>query len=192
MKPALAAVAFVLLALVAWFGWILNDLRLELKRSAETVNRDLPVILANTRQSTETLAEVSRDIKDLRNLAGVQDVPRDETLVAYADSVLDLIESQKDAVIGKEKLIGTALDDPLPAAEWAAGARKEAVWLTFRADGKRELLDRLTESKFGSPWKIQVGGGEPVSLRDWLVEHHPPTAEVAKGAGEEEAAARRE
>jgi hypothetical protein len=184
MKPAFAAAAVVLFLLVGWFGWMLNDLRLELKRSAQTVHRDLPVILANTRKSTETLAEVSRDIKDLRNLAGVEDVPRDETLVAYADSVLDLIESQQDAAVGKEKLIGTALDDPLPAAEWAAGARKEAVWLTLRAKSKRELLDRLTESKFGSPWKIQVGDAEPVPLREWLVEHHPPTAEIAKKAGQ--------
>lgn len=188
MKAALAAVAVVLLGLLVWFGWMLNDLRLELKRSAQTVNRDLPVILANTRQSTETLAEVSRDIKDLRNLAGVEDVPRDTTLVAYADSVLDLIESQKDAVVGTEKLIGTALDDPVPAAEWAAGARKEAVWLTFRAKSKGELLDRLTESKFGSPWKIQFGDAEPVPLRDWLVENHPPTGEVAREADEPEPA----
>lgn len=182
MKPALAAVAVVLLLLLAWSGWMLNDLRLELKRSAQTVNRDLPVILNNTRRSTETLAEVSRDIKDLRNLAGVENAPRDETLVTYADSVLDLVESQREAVVGKEKLIGKALDDPLPAAEWVAGARKEAVWLTFRAKSKRELLDRLTESTFGSPWKIQIGKAEPVPLRDWLVERHPPTAEVAKEA----------
>ncbi len=81
MKIAIAAGLAVMLALAIWFGWMLNDLRLELKRSAQTVNRDLPVILANTRKSTETLAEVSSDIKELRNLAGVEDAPRDKTLV---------------------------------------------------------------------------------------------------------------
>ena len=180
MKPAFAAAAVLLLVAFAWFGWMLDDLRRELKRSARTVNRDLPVILSNTRKTTDTLAEVSRDIKDLRNLAGVEDAPRDETLVAYADALLDLIESQENAAVGTEKLIGTDLSDPLSAAEWVAGARKEAVWLTFRAKSKRELLDRLTESKFGSPWLIRIGDSEPVPLRDWLAENHPQTAEVAK------------
>jgi len=178
MKRLLGAAAVVLLAFAAWFGWMLDDLRRELKRSAQTVNRDLPVILSNTRESSETLAEVSGDIKELRNLAGVEDAPRDKTLVTYADSILDLIESQ-EAIIGTEKLIGKSLSDPLPAAEWAAGARKEAVVLTFRAKSKQELLDRLTESKFGSPWKIQFGEAEPLELKVWLIENHPPTAEVA-------------
>jgi hypothetical protein len=182
MKVALTAASTLFLIVLVWFGWMLNDLRVELKRSAQTVNRDLPVILSNTRKSTDTLAEVSSDIKDLRDLAGVQDAPRDETLVAYADEVLDLIESQPDAAIGTEKLIGKALSEPLPAREWAVGARKEAVWLTFRAKSKRELLDRLTESKFGSPWKIKVGEQTPMALRDWLAENHPPTAEVAREA----------
>lgn len=179
MKSVFATLAVLLLALIGWFGWMLNDLRLELKRSAATVNRDLPVILANTKQSTQTLAEVSDDIKELRNLAGVSDVPRDETLVAYADSVLDLVEAQQ-AVIGTNKLIGSSLSDPQPAAVWGAATRKEAVWLTFRAASKRELLDRLTETKFGSAWQIQFGEDKPLPLRDWLGEHHPPTAEVVK------------
>lgn len=178
MKIAIAVGLAVMLALAAWFGWMLNDLRLELKRSAQTVNRDLPVILANTRKSTETLAEVSSDIKELRNLAGVDDTQRDKTLVTYADSILDLVERQHEAQIGVEKLIGKSLSDPLPAKEWVAGARKEAVWLTFRAKSHAELLDRLTQNKFGTEWKIQFGDEPPQSLRVWLVEHHPPTAEA--------------
>jgi hypothetical protein len=178
MKIALTVGMTLVVALAAWFGWMLNDLRLELKRSAQTVNRDLPVILANTRKSTETLAEVSGDIKELRDLAGVDDAPRDKTLVTYADSVLDLVESQDDAQIGVEKLIGKSLSDPVPAKQWVAGARKEAVWLTFRAKSRAELLDRLTQSKFGSDWQIQFGDEQPESLRSWLVEHHPPTAET--------------
>jgi hypothetical protein len=178
MKIAISAGLAVMLALAIWFGWMLNDLRLEFKRSAQTVNRDLPVILANTRKSTETLAEVSSDIKELRNLAGVEDAPRDKTLVTYADSVLDLIEAQTDAQIGVEKLIGKSLSEPLPAKEWVAGARKEAVWLTFRAKSHAELLDRLMQTKFGSEWKIQFGDEPPQPLRDWLTEHHPQTAEA--------------
>ncbi|MBA3312861.1 MAG: hypothetical protein H0T47_06155 [Planctomycetaceae bacterium] len=186
MKLFLSIAAALGLALAVWFGWLLNDLRLELKRSAQTVNRDLPVILANTRKSTETLAEVSGDIKELRNLAGVDDAPRDQTLVTYADSVLDLIETQADAKIGTEKLIGKSLSDPVPAKEWVAGARKEAVWLTFRAKSRTELLDRLVRTKFGSDWKIQFGDAQPQSLREWLVENHPPTAESAQQPARDE------
>ena len=180
MKAAIAAAGAFLIVLLAWFGWMLNDLRLELKRSAATVNRNLPVILDNTRKTTDTLAEVSRDIKDLRDLAGLQDAPRDETLVTYADEILDLVEQQRDAVIGTEKLIGKSLSDPLRASEWVAGARKEALVLTVRAKSKHELLRRLTENKFGSAWKIQFGEAAPVPLRDWLVENHMATADVAR------------
>lgn len=177
MKVFIAIGIAISLAIVLMFAWILNDLRLELKHSAATVNTHLPDILNNTRRTTETLAEVSSDIKDLRNLAGVSDTPRDATLVTYADSVLDLIESQ-NATIGTEKLIGKELSDPIPAKEWVAGARKEAVWLTFRAKTKSELLDRLTQTKFGSAWRIKIAEEAPVSLRDWFIENHPPTAET--------------
>jgi hypothetical protein len=179
MKLAVAAVAAVIVLTLGTFAWLLNDLRLELKRSAAIVNRDLPVILTNTRRTTETLAEVGRDIKDLRDLAGVQETPRDRTLVTFADGMLDLLEMQSGATIGTEKLIGSALSDPLPAADWVAGARKEAVWLSFRARSRRELLDRLTANRYGIPWRIQEGDAPPVPLRDWLVEHHPPANEAA-------------
>ena len=88
-------------------------------------------------------------------------------------------DHQADAVIGTEKILGKELSDPVPAKDWAAAARKEAVWLTFRAAGKRELLDRLTATKFGSAWRIKAGDSKPVPLRDWLIEHHTPTKEVA-------------
>ena len=180
MSKIFVPVAVIILTLLAvWLAWMVNDLRLDLKRTTAIVNEKLPVILDNTTRTSQTLAEVSRDIKDLRNLAGVDDVPRDRTLVTYADSVLDFIQAQTDAVIGTEKLLGKKLSEPQPAAVWAAATRKEAVWLTFRAGGKTELLDRLTATKFGSAWMIHVAPAAPVPLRAWLVEHHPPTAALA-------------
>ncbi len=68
----------------------------------------------------------------------------------------------------------------LPAKEWVTGARKEAVLLTLRSKSKHELLDRLTENKFGSDWKIKIADAEPLPLRDWLAENHPPTAELLR------------
>ena len=162
---------------VAGFGWVINDLRVELKYSSKTVNDHLPEILANIKKSTDTLAMLSEDIKQLRDLAGVvgEGTPRDRTLVAYADSILDLIETT-DAQIGLEKkVMGSGLKSVMSAQEWVADARKEALWLTFRAKSRSELLQRLCENKFGSSWFIRFEGKEPVPLRDWLTDNHPGT-----------------
>lgn len=164
----LAAVAVAVLLLM------LNDLRVQVRRSAVTVNRNLPEILEKTRTSADTLAQVSNDIRQLRDLAGVApEGAQDDRLVAYADAVLDLIENS-GGTVGTKALIGDGLRDPAPAKEWAAGARKEAVWLTFRAKSRQELLTRLCETKFGSAWHMQPpGGGEPVPLEQWVKANHP-------------------
>jgi hypothetical protein len=146
---------------------LLFDLRGEFKRTGATVNQHLPEILAKTRTSTETLATLSEDIRQLRDLAGATG-PRDATLAKYADDLLDRIERAEDARIGVEALIGKGLKDPQPARQWTAEARKEALYLTFRVAGREELLDRLTKNKFGSDWLIQQGDAPPVTLRQWL------------------------
>ena len=146
---------------------LLFDLRGEFKRTGATVNQHLPEILEKTRTSTETLAQLSDDIRQLRDLAGATG-PRDATLAKYADDLLDRIEAAKDARVGVEAIIGKGLKDPQPAKEWTAEARKEALYLTFRAKSREELLERLTKNKFGSDWFIQSGGAPPVKLREWL------------------------
>jgi hypothetical protein len=152
---------------------MLNDLRLQVRRVTVTVNQKLPEILEKTRTSADTLAQVSNDIKGLRDLAGVPPGVHDEGLVKYADGVLDLIEAS-GGTVGTKALLGKGLKDPIPAGEWAAGARKEALWLTFRAKSRHELLTRLCETKFGSAWQIQLpGGGEPVPLEQWVKANHP-------------------
>lgn len=71
--------------------------------------------------------------------------------------------------IGLKSLVGrAALRDTQPAAEWVTAARKEAVWLTFRAQSKEELLTRPCETKFGSEWHIQLPNQEPVALKEWI------------------------
>ena len=93
MKWLFGAAAILFLAFAVWFGWMLDDLRRELKRSAQTVNRDLPVILSNTRRSTETLAEMTVAIDNWR-LAGVPFLlrsgkaigePRQEVVFTFRD-----------------------------------------------------------------------------------------------------------
>ena len=160
--PALAAcVAAALL-------WMLNDLRVQARRSTETINAKLPEILDKTRRSADTLAVLSEDIKKLRALAGATNDVRDPALVDYATAVLDKIEST-DAVIGlMPKLIGSELKETQPAREWVVDARKEAVLLVFRAHSRDELLDRLCKNKFGSDWYLQPRGGQPVTLIEWV------------------------
>lgn len=167
----------VAMSALGLFGWMVNDVRLELKRTTAVMNDHLPVILEQTRTSTQTLAELSEDLQAIRDLAGATG-PRDRTLVTYADGILDLVAEQSAARIGVEKLIGSSLNDPLPAADWVADARKEAVWQSLRSGTKHELLDRLCRNRYGSPWRIQFGEEAPQLLVDWLRDHHPETAEV--------------
>jgi hypothetical protein len=172
-------------AFLAVVVWMLNDIRQETRKSVETfqvtgqtVNEHLPVIVEKSRTTTETLADLAEDIRQLKELAGVSNVTRDRNMVAYADSVLDAIEAS-GGTIGLRKLLGgSGLKDTLPAREWVVAARKEAVVLTALAKTRKELATRLGKNKFGSPWYIQVGSGEPEPLLDWLRANHPPSKEL--------------
>jgi hypothetical protein len=163
------AVATVFAAVVLW---MLNDMRLEVKRTNDEVAQRLPQILENVQAGTETLATVSKDIDALRDLAGLTDVATDHSLAVYADSILDFLETQTGQ-IGVEKLIGKGKKDLIPAADWARDSRKEGLWLTVRASTKAELLDRLSATKFGRAWWYVPPGGSPIKLIDFLRQNHP-------------------
>lgn len=179
--------------------WMVNDMRLQVRQSGQvvhatgqTVNDHLPTIVDKTRKTTdtvaehlpeiveksrtftETMAELAGDIRQLKELAGVSNAARDKNLVAYADSVLDYIEAS-GGTIGLKKIGGGGLKNALPAKDWCVAARKEALVLTVVAKSKTDLLKRLTENKFGSPWYIQVGGQDPVNLLSWLSANHAAT-----------------
>ncbi len=172
--------------------WLLNDLRLEIRHSSATlratgktvnerlpqVAERLPEILDKTRQTTEVLAELAADIRQLKELAGVASTARDKNLVAYADSVLDLLEASGGSIGLTKKVFGSGLKEVRPAKEWVVGARKEALLLTVLAKSKQELLARLAKNKFGSDWYIQVGNQEPVPLREWLKKNHPDSRDL--------------
>jgi hypothetical protein len=176
------AVGVLFLAAVVW---MLNDIRQETRRSVATfhetgtaVKEHLPVIVEKSRKTTETVAELAEDVRQLKELAGVSNVARDRNLVAYADGVLDAVEAS-GGTVGLKKVLGSkGLKDTVPAREWAAGARKEAVLLTALVRSRRELATRLGKNKFGSAWYIQVGDAEPVPLLDWLRANHPASKDV--------------
>lgn len=166
-----AAVCAVLL-------YLLNDMRVEIRRTNETVNAHLPQIMANVNTATTTLAAVSKDINSFRDLAGLVDTPQDRSLVVYADSVLDFLESQPQGQIGLSKVVGKGLKDVVTSAEWARDSRKEALWLTFRASTKQELLERIGKNKFGSDWYFTAPGIEPMKLADFLRNNHPASKDL--------------
>jgi hypothetical protein len=153
--------------------YLLNDMRLEIRRTNQTVNAHLPQILTNVNTATTTLAALSKDINAFRDLAGMVDMPNDRSLVAYADSILDFLEKQPNGQIGLEKLVGKGLKDVVSSADWARDSRKEGLWLTFRASTKQELLDRIAKNKFGSDWYFTAPGIEPMKLIDFLKSNHP-------------------
>ena len=165
--------------IVAVLGWMVNDLRQELKRSTQSLNERLPEILDNVKQGSESLRKVSEDLKQLRNLAGVSEKSRDQTLSVYYDSLLDFIQASAGQ-IGKKKLFGRSLSDAEPAEQWVVGARQEAVFRTMitRTKSRQDVLDHLCNSWRGSDWYIQLAGQEPQKLIDWLRANHPETRDV--------------
>ena len=165
--------------------WMLNDIRVETRRSVQTfqatgqtVNEHLPEIVEKSRVTTDTVAELAADVRQLKELAGMTNAARDKNLVAYADGVLDAIEGSGGTIGLKKLLGGKGLKDTLPAREWVVAARKEAVVLTALAHSRHELATRLGRNKFGSPWYIQVGTAEPVPLLDWLRANHPESKDL--------------
>lgn len=159
------------------FGWMLNDVRMDLKRTKAMIDEKLPPILENGKRSSETLADVAGDLKQLRDLAGISRVDRDDTLTAYADGVLECIAGSGGR-IGMEKLIGKSLDEPVAAAEWVVSARKVAMVDVFRARSRADVLRLICTNWRRGDWHIQIGGETPVKLADWVKANHPESAEL--------------
>ncbi|MEI8021327.1 MAG: hypothetical protein WCH39_24175 [Schlesneria sp.] len=157
--------------------WMLNDVRVHIRKSVDTVNRDLPMILDKTRDSAETMSELSEDIKQLRELVVGDQTSRDENIVAYETEILKLIENSSGK-IGTKKLIGTGLSDPVPAREWVARERKLALWDQARSSSKADLLNRIGRSTvMNRTWYIDTGEKSPKSLIDWVKANHAPSRE---------------
>jgi hypothetical protein len=172
----------------AWFGlgtlvsafvcWTLHDLKTDVKNTTagvrETnamVKEKLPPILDNSQRASETLVKLTDDIAAIRNLisplvgdGGGKGSP--VALAKFADKVLLSIQSQ-------DVMIHSKGSGPRKAAEWAKGERKEALYLSFSASSKRELLDKMCQTAFGNPWLVSADGkgGEP--MRAWLLRKYP-------------------
>ena len=183
-------------SMMRWFGfggavvlglillWMVNDVRLQVRQSVDTVNRDLPEILEKIQTTTEITATLSHDIKQLRELVVGDSAPRENNMVAYEVEVLRLIENSGGR-IGVKKMLGTGLTDPLPAQEWVVRERKTSLWDLARSRSKADLLDRIGHSAvLKREWFMETVGNEIVSLVDWVKQHHPSSRELEAKAVE--------
>ncbi len=158
--------------------WMLNDVRVHIRKSVDTVNRDLPMILDKTRDSADTMSTLSQDIKQLRELVVGDQTTRDANIVAYETEILKLIENS-GGKIGTKKLIGTGLSDPVPAREWVARERKLALWDQARSSSKADLLNRIGRSTvMNRTWYIDTGDKSTKSLVDWVKANHAPSRDL--------------
>lgn len=158
--------------------WTLHDLKTDLKRTTEgvretnaLVKEKLPPILDNSKRASDSLVKVTDDISAIRNLispvvgdGGGKGSP--VALAKFADRVLLSIQSQ-------DVMIHSKGSGPKKAAEWVRGERKEALYLAFSVNSKRELLDKMCHTVFGNPWMVSADGkgGEP--LKTWLLRKYP-------------------
>jgi hypothetical protein len=199
----------VAVAFLSAIVWMINDVRLHVRKSAQVVEdsgkvvdqagkvvkNDLPEIVQRSRETskvvsdalpevvdrvektTEVVAELSEDLKQLKELAGISQVPRDKSVVAYAESVLKLIESS-GGEIGVRKNVGSGLKNLRPAADWVREERREAAFLAVLGKSKKQMLDGIVKTKLGFSWYVQLPGKKPMTLLAWLKENHAETKEL--------------
>ncbi len=146
----------------------------KVRTGTDTVSKTLPRVVDRVERTTEVMAELAEDVRQLKELAGLNRTPRDKTVAAYADSLLKQVAAS-GGVIGVKKTVGRGLKNPRSAADWVAAERREAVILTLLGRTKKEVLKAIVTTKFGFPWYIQFPDREPVKLLDWLKENHPET-----------------
>jgi hypothetical protein len=158
--------------------WMVNDLRVQARLTVDSVNRNLPEILEKTRSTADTMATLSQDIKQLRELVVGDGASRDGNIVAYESEILSLIENS-GGKIGVKKMLGGGLSDPVPAREWVTRERKAALWDLARSRSKADLLTRIGHSAvLKRAWYIDTGGRETTALVDWVKGNHPASREL--------------
>src|SRR5262249_17482561 len=139
----------------------LPEILARVDKTTAMVNEHLPPIVKRAEAMAETFAEISEDLKQIKELGGLMNSPRDKNIVSYATRVVQLIEKQ-NAVSGTKKLTGKGLSLPIPAKEWAVGARKESLFLAAVVRSRGEYLNRLCVSILQRKWYIQFDDEEPI------------------------------
>lgn len=175
---------FVTAVLVAaGFGWMVNDIRVTSKATMANAKQTMETAketLAKVQISADVGAEISKDLKALRKLAGVGGTGANNGFSDYANEVLELIDAvgAGNAKIGVLKKGETKLKDPVPLEEWSAGAHREAVYLVLSSKSKAAILKGICRNKWGSEFGIQVGNDPPVTLEKWVKDRHAASKDL--------------
>ena len=163
-----------------------NQTVAEANKTAETVNAQLPEMVAEVRSGTETLAGLAEDVELIKSLAGLDAEQSDRGvrgLATYADGLQQVLAektSGKKVQVMKEKLIGKKLEVVESMEEFLVGLSREMVTLVLFAKSKEEILDRACHSgpPRRKPFYLRFPGEEPVRMDDFLRQHHPASAEL--------------
>lgn len=171
------------LLVAAGFAWMVNDLRVTSKATmahAKETMETAKETLDKVKISAEVGAEISKDLKALRKLAGVGGTGANNGFSDYANEVLDLIDAvgAGNAKIGILKKGDTKLKDPVPMEEWSASAHREAVLLVLTSKSKAAILKGICRNKWGAEFGIQVGNEPPVTLEKWVKDRHAPSKDL--------------
>src|SRR5262249_38951199 len=139
-------------------------------KAATDVDTHLPRLLANSETAVDNLAELSDNFKQYQGLMGVLHAGnRNKDLFSYATGLVDLIEGQPNATIGKKPTgPGPGLRQAVPAKTWAGRARRDVPFLSVAATSKADVLHGLARTHSAAPWYIQVADQAPMLLGDWL------------------------
>lgn len=159
--------------------WMIYDIRCDTKVALHRINEDLPQVLSNARTSTETLKDLSADIKAMRELAGVT-TGGNESFVGYANQVMKVIEKAgPNAQIGVFRSAGEPLKSPEPAGNWLVHARKEAVILVLKSNSKEEILRGLCRTLImGNKIGIKIGDAPAMPLEEYVKKNHPESSNL--------------
>jgi ABC-type transporter Mla subunit MlaD len=144
------------------------------EKAVRTVDKHLPQIIRQTEESVSTMAGVSGDVKQFKELFGdIFANNQNKELLKEVLSTLDLLEGL-DATIGLKKDDTNELKTAKPAKHWARAARKEAPFLSLIGKSRGDVLQRLTTTGTGKPWYIKVGEKAPMLLLDWITGNKTP------------------
>src|SRR5262249_35546606 len=136
---------------------------------------DVPEIIEKSRDITDRVAEMTADVRTLKEALAKVKVDRDPEMLRYAADLLDAVEASK-AEVGVKPVTGIGgLRDAIPAHQWVLKGHKEANLLTLLASSKAELASKLTHTALGSPYLMKFPGKRAVDMLEWLKENHPET-----------------
>ncbi len=130
-------------------------------------------IVQDVRTTTAAASSASEQFTLISQLLGGAVKEGDPGDIAYAVSVLDLID-KTDAKIGTKRF--GKIRSALSGTDWVASQRNESAALVmFRHVSKKVYLKEICATWVGTSYYIKVDDSKPIKLVDWLKANHPET-----------------